>query len=79
MPNKAEALLCTFLDLWLERFDALANQFVRRQNAMALSAVLALPVPGILSRVEGLMDVLIGVWEDVGPASPSALPSIPCN
>ncbi|GMH34265.1 hypothetical protein BSKO_02099 [Bryopsis sp. KO-2023] len=42
----------SFLDLWLEQFDAIASETARKLSAAALSNLLPLPFPGILERLD---------------------------
>lgn len=63
-PVSLEAALCALIDVWVERFDTLAQPHVRKQNALALAACLSMPFAGIAERVPGLVKVLVKVWDE---------------
>ena len=55
-------LLSLFVDRWIEKFDAIPTRNGRRLSALALSAMLALPLPGLLDKLEAILGIVTGVW-----------------
>lgn len=66
--DPAHLLLLATLDLWIDKFDAISPLSNRKLGALALCALLAAPVPGILQRCSGIAACVTSVWFELeGP------------
>ncbi|KAK9844039.1 hypothetical protein WJX81_002691 [Elliptochloris bilobata] len=59
------AALLAFVDLWLDRFDAIPGLLHRKLGALGLTALLALPVPALVARLELIAAHVTAVWFEV--------------
>jgi len=66
--DPAHLLLLATLDLWIDKFDAIIPLSNRKLAGLALCALLAAPVPGVLQRCSGIAACVTSVWFEVeGP------------
>ena len=70
--DPAQRLLLATLDLWLDKFDSISAPPSRKLSALALCALLAAPVPGVLQRCSGIAACVTAAWfelegPDAGP------------
>ena len=68
MPPVRQAggqVLLAFLDKWLDRFDSIGTPAARKLSALALCNVLAMPVPSVLERLDGIAAHLTAVYFEV--------------
>ncbi len=66
--DPAHLLFLATLDLWIDKFDAISPLPSRKLAALALCALLAAPVPGVLQRCSGIAACVTSVWFEVeGP------------
>ena len=66
-------VLLAFLDKWLDRFDSIGTPAARKLSALALCNVLAMPVPSVLERLDGIAAHLTAVYFEVGYMKNSTL------
>ncbi len=66
--DPAHLLLLATLDLWIDKFDSISPLPSRKLAALALCALLAAPVPGVLHRCNGIAACVTSVWFELeGP------------
>lgn len=58
-------VLLAFLDRWLDKFDSIGTPAARKLSALALCNILALPVPSVLDRLDGIAAHLTAVYFEV--------------
>ncbi|KAK9830439.1 hypothetical protein WJX72_011753 [[Myrmecia] bisecta] len=63
--DPGQRLLLAFVDLWLDRFDAIGAPAGRKLCALALCVLLTLPLPPILERLELIVAHITSVWFEV--------------
>lgn len=75
--DPAQRLLLATLDIWLDKFDSISSPPLRKLSALALCALLAAPVPGVLQRCSLIAACVTAAWfelegPDAGPEKMSA-------
>jgi hypothetical protein len=66
--DPAQRLLLSFLDLWLDRVDAIGQAAARKLSALALCALLPAPLPPLLARLDLIAAHVTAVWFEMeGP------------
>jgi hypothetical protein len=68
--SQPEKMFIAFLDLWLEKFDAIGPIAARKLAALGLISLLDLQLPGVLERFDEIISHAIAVWHEIeGPES----------
>ncbi len=60
------ALLVSYVDFWMDRFDSIGSAHARKLAALAACQLLTLPVPALLQRLDVLLPTISSVVVEVG-------------